>query len=187
MADQNPQRTEVDDNTLGRILRCDPVAIRKYVRLGIITREPNRKFPLFQSIGNVVDYLRNMASRMGTADTMKASAALKQTQRQLAEVKLQKLNGTLLSMQEIETLWGDMAASAKWLFLTFPARVRHLLELSAEDEARIALLATSMLREVAFNGQLQLPGKDGDEDGGDEDESGDEEDDVAVTDEDLKE
>lgn len=170
---QNP-RTEVDDQTLGRILRCEPMTIRRYVRIGVIKREKNKKFALFQSIGAVVEYLRGMAGSQGSGDAIKAGAALKNAQRQLAEVKLAKLNGELLSMPEIEAIWGDLAAATKWLFLTLPVRIRaSLTKVTAEDEATIAGLCTSMLREVAFSGQLQLPGKNLDDARDDDDEEED--------------
>lgn len=168
MADE--PRTEVDDNTLARILRCDPVAVRRYVRLGIIQREASKKFALFQSIGNVVEHLRNSASRLGTGDAMKAGAALKNTQRQLAEVKLQKLNGALISMPELEALWGDLAAASKWLYLSLPGEVAAALKLSSEAEKVIGNMCAAKLREVAFSNQLQLPGETpSDDDDSDED------------------
>lgn len=164
------QRTEVDEQALARILRCDPVTIRRYVRQGVIKREPNKKFALFHAIGNVVEHLRAVAGNQGSGDAQKAGAALKVTQRQLAEVKLQRLNGQLLSMAEIEMLWGDLAAASKWLFLTIPVRIRGLLSLAPEQEEQLRGLCAAMLREVAFNGQLQLPGKGGTEEGREEDE-----------------
>jgi hypothetical protein len=88
---------------------------------------------------------------------VKAGAALKDAQRRLVEVKLAKLEGELLSMPEIEALWGDFAASTKWSFLALPSRVRVEFGVAPDLEERLALLWASMLREVAFAGQIQLP------------------------------
>lgn len=150
-------RTEVDDVTLARVLRCDEVTVRKYAKAGIIQRGKGRKFPLFQSIGQVVEYLRQVAGRQGTADAMKAGAALKDAQRRLTEMKLAKLDGTLMSLSEAEALWGDLAAGAKWLFLAVPKRARDELSLNDEQEERLSMLCVAMLREVALAGQMQLP------------------------------
>jgi hypothetical protein len=81
-------------------------------------------------------------------------------QRRLAEVKLAKLEGQLLSMPEIEALWGDLAASTKWLFLALPSRARVEFGIAPDLEERLALLCASMLREVTFAGQIQLPRAD---------------------------
>lgn len=151
---------EVDDAMLARILRCEETAIRKYARAGIIHRETNRKFALFESVGAVVEHLRAVAGGQLTGDAMKAGAALKDAQRRLVEVKLAKLEGQLLSMAEIESLWGDLAASAKWLFLALPVRARMELGIPTELEERLSQLCVTMLRQVAFTGQIQLPSGD---------------------------
>lgn len=167
-------RTEVDDHMLARILRCDELSIRKYARAGIIQREKNKKFALFQAIGGVVEHLRAMAGRQGTGDAMKAGAALKDAQRRLTEMKLAKLDGQLLAMAELEAIWGDLAASAKWLFLAIPGRAQAEFGLPNEYAERLSLLCASMLREVAFTGQMQLATvepSDGDDDDGDDSES----------------
>lgn len=151
--------TEVDDATLARVLRCDPMTIRRYYRLAIIQRSSNRpaKYPLFQSIGNVVEYLRNMAGRQNDGENLRAGAALKQAQRRLTEIKLAKLDGSVLSMAEVEALWGDLAAAAKWLFLSLPTRLRQDLALSEEAEAQVKARCVEMLEQVAFYHSVQLP------------------------------
>ena len=151
--------TEVDDPTLASVLRCDEASIRKYVRQGIIRRERNRKFELSASVGAVVEHLRQMAGRQATGDAMKAGAALKDAQRRLAEVKLAKLEGQLLSMPEIEAVWGDLVSTMKWLFLAFPARATAALpELTDAQVASLREICRLMLSEAAIQGEKpQLP------------------------------
>jgi len=163
--------TEVDEAQLARLLRCDVLTVRRYVRLKVIHRERNKKFPLFKSMGDVVEYLRAMASRMGTGDAMKAGAALKEAQRRLTEIKLAKLDGQLISLPDCVTLWGDFAASAKWLFLSAAPRLRERLALNDEQEEVVRNLLTEMLQQVAFAGQLQLPTGKPESEGDDDDDA----------------
>lgn len=164
---------QIDAAALARLLRCDQVTVNRYARQRIIQREKNRKFFLAKTIGDVVVYLRQMSSRMGTGDTMKASAALKDAQRRLTETKLARLDGDLLSMPEVEMIWNDLAAAAKWLFLNFPLRARLELGdqiITPEIEKRLKEICASMLGEVALSGAMQLPTgeTDVDDDGEDE-------------------
>lgn len=184
MADTPPEqaRTEVDEQTLARILRCEPMTIRRYLRLGVIKRESNKKFPLFQSIGQVVEYLRGLAGNQGSGANMKAGAALKDAQRRLTEMKLAKLDGALMSMPEIEALWGDLAAATKWLFIAFPAKARAELGLDDAQQERLSVLAMNMLREVAFSGQMQLPSPSADRTVDNDADSDDDDGDAAITD-----
>lgn len=72
-------------------------------------------------------------------------------------------------MPEIEALWGDLAASAKWLFLALPGRARMQFGITAELEEQLRGLCVGMLRQVAFAGQMQLPKGDVDDDDDDGD------------------
>lgn len=156
---------EVDDRTLARILRCDESAVRKYLKAGIIKRiKHGGKFALFESIGNVIEHLREVAGRHGTGEAMKAGAALKAAQRRIAELKAAKLDGSLLDMTQIEAVWDDLAQGTKWLFLSLPDRARDELKLSDETRAALKTLCAEMLRELAFSGQPQLAAKDEDDD-----------------------
>src|SRR5215831_17873271 len=93
-------RVEVDEGTLAEVLRCDNSAIRKYARAGVIRRTSRGRYPFYESVGSVVEHLRQVAFGRGSADAMRAGAASKDAQRRLAEMKLATLDGQLISLRE---------------------------------------------------------------------------------------
>jgi hypothetical protein len=63
---------------------------------------------------------------VGGADVVTASAELKWAQKKLVELRYQQLAGQLLSMADVEAVWGDLVTTTKWLFLALPQRAREL-------------------------------------------------------------
>jgi phage terminase Nu1 subunit (DNA packaging protein) len=151
-------RNEVDEATLARVLRCEVQTVRKYARLGIIKRTKPGRYALFQSIGGVVEHYRQLASGHGTADAMRAGAALKDAQRKLVELRYDRENGALISMPEIEAAWADLAHTIKTMFLSLPRRLWALRpQLKPEDIEVMERLCVTMLTEAAFNGRPYVP------------------------------
>src|ERR1700722_1777263 len=95
-----PMDDSVDAATVARWLNCSPRMGRQYAEDGLAVRTGPGRFDLERSVGNVVLNLRELASsRRGAdgTDVVKASAALKDAQRKLAELKYQQLDGQLFS------------------------------------------------------------------------------------------
>lgn len=160
-------RTEVDGVALAKILRCDEAAVRKYAQRGIIHRGKGG-YPLFESIGNVVEHLRQQAGGHGTAEAMHEGAGLKRAQREFWELRVAKQRSQLISMPAVETLWTDIIRSVQTMFRSFPTRARHEMpQLTREDITTLERLAAKMLQELALKGQAPLP-KDEDEDDADD-------------------
>jgi phage terminase Nu1 subunit (DNA packaging protein) len=115
----------------------------------------------------VVLYLRELASsRRGAdgTDVVKASAALKDAQRKLAELKYQQLDGQLISLREAEAVWSGLVRSGRVLFQSLPARARAILPyLPDADRVALEQLADDMLREIALKGPVPLPSGASDE------------------------
>jgi phage terminase Nu1 subunit (DNA packaging protein) len=157
-----PTENEVDAPTLARVLGCDVRTMHLLARKGLCVRVGRNRYELFQSIGNVVEHYRRQAaghtSADGKADAMKSNAALKDAQRRLLDFKYEQLNGQLLSIAEIEALWGDLVDATRVLFMLFPARARgDLPHLTNDDLNTLERLSLSMLREVAVKGRPPLP------------------------------
>jgi phage terminase Nu1 subunit (DNA packaging protein) len=152
-------QTEVDDTTLARVLRCDEAAIRRYARAGLIRRSRGGKYPLFPSIGAVVEHLREAAAGRGTGEAMREGAQLKAAQRRLVELRYQQMDGQLLALADVETVWADLVTATKWLFLALPERARAAWpQLGDQGQAVMAQLCAAMLREVALKGRPHMPG-----------------------------
>jgi phage terminase Nu1 subunit (DNA packaging protein) len=164
MTGPEPKGNDVDAPTLARILRCDERSIHMLARKGLCVRAGRNQYELFESVGNVVEHLRREAaghtSADGKIDAMKSNAALKNAQRRLIDLKYDQLRGQLISIPDIEMLWGDLIRSAKWLFLTLPSRARYEMpELTGAQLTRLEEICHQMLRELTMREQPPLPTK----------------------------
>jgi phage terminase Nu1 subunit (DNA packaging protein) len=162
-----PVDNSVDAETVARWLNCSLRMVREYAERGLVVRIEPGRFDLERSVGNVVLHLRELASsRRGAdgTDVVKASAALKDAQRKLAELKYHQLDGQLISLREAEAVWSGLVRSGRVLFQSLPARARVVLpHLTDADQATLEKLADDMLREIALKGPVPLPAGASDE------------------------
>jgi phage terminase Nu1 subunit (DNA packaging protein) len=156
-----PMDDSVDAATVARWLNCSTRQLREYVGRGLVVRTGPGQFDLEASVRGVVLYLRELASsRRGAdgTDVVKASAALKDAQRKLAELKYQQLDGQLMSLPEAEAVWSGLVRSGRTLVQSLPARARFVLpHLTDADQATLEKLVDDMLREIALKGSVPLP------------------------------
>jgi phage terminase Nu1 subunit (DNA packaging protein) len=156
-----PVDDSVDAATVARWLNCSPRQVREYAEEGLVVRVGPGRFDLERSVGNVVLHLRELASsRRGAdgVDAVKASAALKDAQRKLAELKYQQLDGQLISLPEAEAVWSGLVRSGRVLFQSLPAGARAVLpHLADADQETLEKLVDDMLREIALKGPVPLP------------------------------
>ena len=156
-----PLDNSVDAATIARWLNCSTRMVRQYAEEGLAVRARPGRFDLARSAGNVVLHLRELASsRRGAdgADVVKASAALKDAQRRLAELRYAQLDAQVISLPEAEMPWADLVRSARRLFQSYPARARAALpHLSDADRSTLETVGEDMLREIALKGQVPLP------------------------------
>jgi phage terminase Nu1 subunit (DNA packaging protein) len=156
-----PMDDSVDAATVARWLNCSTRQVREYVERRLVVRTGPGQFDLEASVRGVVLYLRELASsRRGAdgTDVVKASAALKDAQRKLAELKYQQLDGQLMSLSEAEAVWSGLVRSGRTLVQSLPARARFVLpHLTDADQATLEKLVDDMLREIALKGSVPLP------------------------------
>jgi phage terminase Nu1 subunit (DNA packaging protein) len=156
-----PADHSVDAATVARWLNCSTRQVRQYAEDGLVVRTGPGLFDLERSVGNVVLHLRELASSRRSADgadAVKASAALKEAQRKLAELKYQQLDGQLISLPEAEAVWSGLVRLGRTLFQSLPARARAVLpHLTDADQATLERLTDDMLREIALKGPVPLP------------------------------
>ena len=149
-----PMDDLVDAATVARWLNCSTRMVRQYAEEGLAVRTGPGRFDLERSVGNVVLHLRELASsRRGAdgTDVVKASAALKEAQRKLAELKYQQFDGQVISLPEAEAVWSELVRSGRVLFQLLPTRARLVLpHLTDADQATLEKLADDMLREIAL-------------------------------------
>jgi hypothetical protein len=149
---------EVDALALAELLSCDERTLRRYAQMGIAKRAARDRYALFESIAGVVEHFRELASRQGTAEAMKANAALKDAQRRLVDFRYEQLNSQLISLAEIKAMWGDLVQATEWLFLALPGRAKPALpHLTGDQQAALEQLSRDLLSEAAIKGDPPLP------------------------------
>jgi phage terminase Nu1 subunit (DNA packaging protein) len=152
----------VDAPALARICRLDVRTILKLADQGIVVRVARGRFAQWKSVGNLIEHYRSRAAGRESSDRrvdiVRANAALRHSQRRLNEIKIEQLEGRLISLPEVEAAWIELAISSRNLFMSLPARARfNLPHLTAEDQDCLDRLVREMLTEVAFQGHMQLP------------------------------
>jgi hypothetical protein len=149
---------EVDALALAELLSCDERTLRRYAQMGIAKRAARDRYALFESIAGVVKHFRQLASREGAAEAMKAGAALKDAQRRLVDFRYEQLNSQLISLAEIKSMWGDLVQATEWLFLALPGRAKLALpHLTGDQQAALEQLSRDLLSEAAIKGDPPLP------------------------------
>lgn len=152
----------VDLSFLCWALDCDARTIGTYARQDVAIRTARGRYKLGETVRNVVRRLREQAAgRMGRTDgvdAVKANADLKEAQRVFTELRTKQLAGELLSYNEIEAAWAEIATATKQLFLSVPSRARFdIPHLTGKDQKALERLVHDMLTEVAFQGSPRLP------------------------------
>ena len=154
------EATRVTEQQLAVVLDCDPQTIRKYARDGLAHKSGRGTYLLFPSIKGVVNHFRMLASHHGTRkhDAMRANAELRDAQRRLTDLRYQREAGELISLQDIEHAWGDLAQGAQYIVRSIPGRARAAMpHLTRQDQTTLQNVCLELLREVALSGKPQMP------------------------------
>ena len=151
--------------TLAHICRLDTRTILKLAEQGIVVRVGRGQFAQWESLGNLVEHYRSRAagreSLDGTIDAVRANAALHDSQRRLTDIKIARLEGSLISLEDVRLAWDEVALGVKQLFLSLSARARFdLPHLTGADQKALDCLVRAMLSELATEGEVLLPGAD---------------------------
>ena len=152
----------VDAPALARICRLNVRTIHKLAEQGIIVRVSPGRFDQWSSIGNLLEHYREQASgRIGrdkNVDAVRANCELKNSQRRLNELRIAKMEGSLISIPEVDAAWTEIALSIRQLFMSLPARARFDLPyLTGQDQEALDTLVRQMLTEVATEGCVHIP------------------------------
>jgi phage terminase Nu1 subunit (DNA packaging protein) len=118
----------VDSTGLACLFGCTTKTVESLATRGIVVRVAHGRYHFAESVRNYIEHLREQAAgRVGedeAVDVIKANADFKISQRRLNDIKIAQLEGKLISIDEIEALWGELIDATKSLFLTFPSRAR---------------------------------------------------------------
>jgi phage terminase Nu1 subunit (DNA packaging protein) len=151
MAETNPGVVPVDVVRLGAIVGLDKRTIQRHAEAGIFVKIAHGKYDLFQSVKNYCEHLRSMAagrqSKDGEIDAVTENALLKRTSRRLMEIKMEQVAGRLISIPELEELWGVHIRGVKQMVLAWPDRCAfELPHLTPHDIKVLKRTAEEVLR-----------------------------------------
>lgn len=149
-------------NEMGIACAMNAREVRRYAKDGVMVKNGKGRIFFLPSLRN---YIQNIRSRAAShVDNQGNSAvaeniALKNVHRQLAELKLKREAGELISVDEVKEAWEQLAIGTRQLFLSLPSRIAFdLPHLSAHDNEVIERNVRSALEEVAISGNPSIPG-----------------------------
>jgi len=139
-------------------------SIHVYAKRGLLVKAGHGRYKLLDSVQNVVREIRRQAAgRIGrdqSVDAAKANADLKASQKELTDLRIKQLQGSVISLPEVQAAWEEVALGVKQLFLSLPARVRFdLPHLTGADQKVLERLVRDMLSELALDKGAPLPAK----------------------------
>lgn len=153
MAKQRPAGT-VGAKELAEVLDCTTRQVEKYCEEGLVIRVERGCYHFTTSIRNVVAHLRKQAANnISTAGDSVADAAIRfrDTQTRLSELRIAKMEGTLISMEELEDVWGALVGTNRQLIQSIPSRIRmEIPTITAAQQKIITQLCHDLLTETAL-------------------------------------
>lgn len=138
-------------------------SINAYQKLGLLVKVGHGRYKLFETVQNICRYRKRQAEgRIGkeeTVDAVKANADLKTSQKELNDLRIAKMRGELVPIDDVKTAWDDVALGVKQLFMAFPQRARFdLPHLTGADQKVLERLARDMLDELQMKeGEPPMP------------------------------
>lgn len=143
--------------------------IRELAARGIAIRLAPGRYALSESTTRYILHLRELASSHKSAsglDMVEENAMLRKEQRLLAAAKRAAVEGRLISIPELEAVWGTLVANVKNLFMSLPARAKEgVTGFTPQMGQELKEVCRKALSEIALK-EMPLPrrGADADED-----------------------
>lgn len=155
---------------LGTILGgLSPRQISDLAKSRHVVQVDRGKFDLFESIDTYCRYQRRVSrlhtSADGTVDAVAESALLKRANREIIEMRRAQLEGKLISIDEIEELWGHIMRTFRSMLQAVPSRVAfsrpHLTkdDIKAIQQECLEILRLNALGDMKV-GPLPAPEKE---------------------------
>lgn len=150
---------------LAAALDCTTRTIEKYAEQNIVVKVARGRYHFLQSIKNVVAHLRKQAasqvSNDGKLDQVQENVRFKAAQRKMAEMRIEQMEGTLISVAEVEEAWSALVTANRQLVLSIPGRCRmELPDLTGHEQTIIQDICRQVLTETAL-GEGNMPRAEG--------------------------
>ena len=163
-AEKDPDLVSV--HQLATALDCSTRSVEKYAEQGLVLKVGRGRYKYLESIQNVVRYLRKQASTQasgdGKFDLVEESALFKQAQRKMLEMRVEQMEGRLISVAEVEDAWATLVTETRQMVLSLPGRCRmELPDLTGHEQKLIEGICRDLLTEMAL-GTGKMPRNSGD-------------------------
>lgn len=162
-AEKDPDVVSVHE--LATALDCSTRSVEKYAEQDLVIKVGRGRYKYVESIQNVVRYLRKQASTQTTGDgkfdLVEEGALYKQAQRKMLEMRVEQMEGRLISVQEIEEAWSTLVTETRQMVLSLPGRCRmELPDLTGHEQKLIEGICRDLLTETAL-GTGKMPRNSG--------------------------
>lgn len=121
---------------------CSTRTVEKYAAQGLIVRVSRGRYHFVSSVRKVVDYLRKQAATQqsgdGKFDAVAEGVLAKQAQRRLSELRIAQLEGTVISMDEVDQVWTALVVQNRQLVMSIPGRLRMEIPTMSGHEQKVA-------------------------------------------------
>jgi phage terminase Nu1 subunit (DNA packaging protein) len=148
------ETTTVSSAELARLLGCTERVLRNYKARGLLIAAGRGQYRLTASLQGLFRHFAEVsagrAPSSGKLDLQQESAALKQAQRRLAEIKAAELEGKLVPVEQISPGWERVARTVRQGVLGIPGRARFALpHLTAVDSEVLMDLVREVLTDIS--------------------------------------
>ncbi len=143
----SPPVMEVTAEQLAQVLASSAFNVRQLAVNGVIRKTGPGRYPLFASVRAYCEHLRALATGRGEGTPAAERKRLASAQADLAELKVRRLSGELLSAADVKSEWISVIRATRARLLGVSSRIGA--HLTAHDVAVIDAEIREALTELA--------------------------------------
>jgi phage terminase Nu1 subunit (DNA packaging protein) len=160
MADKQPkfslaafQQVRVGPEILASFLDVDARSISNFAKEELVVKAGRGEYLLLESVRRVSRRRAEQAAgRLGKdpdVDPARANAMFKNKQSELTQIKIDELQGRLISLPELEAAWSEIMMTVKQAFLSIATRARaRMPHLTANDQIDLDGVVRDVMSEI---------------------------------------
>lgn len=156
-----PEQVKVE--VLAELLCLSERRIYDLARRGIVVRAPERgMFEFLPSMHGYIEFKRREAAEVGAPSPLRQERIESvKVDRQIQELKLERMRAEHIAIDEIDVVWADFAARIKKTVLALPrAFMDALPHLTPHDEKHFRTMALDILDGLAEEADASVIGAD---------------------------
>ena len=148
--DRLPEGFTLSSGGLAELIGISPGNLSEKTRMGLLKPVARGRFLAVESVSAYCEHLRAGAGGRGKKSPERER--LLAAQAETAELKLAKLRGELVSVDEVEREWSDVLRQVRAELLALPSRIGGRVGLSPVDVATVDREVRDALDQLATKG-----------------------------------